>query len=89
MKKGCRVKIAAVFMAIVMIVASMPANVLQAHAAGATAQLTIDSASARPGETVELNVVLKNAPEIKSMSVSNITFDSASLTLTSVTLCPR
>ena len=50
----------------------------------ADAQLIMDTVFAMPGETVEMNITLKNAPTVKSMSISNITFDTDKMTLTDV-----
>ena len=83
MKRNSKVKFISAFLAFMMIFLSLPINVLQIYAAGEP-QAVIDSTSARPGDTVELSIILKNAPAIKSMSASNITYDSAKVTLTKV-----
>lgn len=46
------------------------------------AQLKIDTVSAMPGETVEINAVLENAVLVKSMAISEITYDTSKMTLT-------
>lgn len=83
-KKEIRLKIISVFLAIIMIFMVAPITVIQVGAAETNAQLLIDTASAIPGETVELNVTLKNAPAISGMAISDITYDTAKMTLTKV-----
>lgn len=46
------------------------------------AQLKIDTVSAMPGETVEITAVLENAVLVKSMAISEITYDTSKMTLT-------
>lgn len=46
------------------------------------AQLKIDTVAAMPGETVEINAVLENAVLVKSMAISEITYDTSKMTLT-------
>ena len=48
------------------------------------AQLTIDTVSSVPGDTIEVIAVLDNAPDIKSMAISNITYDTGKMTLINV-----
>ena len=81
--KGTQAKIKIALSVIIMMVIALALNVIQVGATGET-QLIIDQVSAKPGETVALNVVLNNAPDIKAMSVSNITYDTTKATLTNV-----
>lgn len=84
-KKHLPGKIISAFLAILMIYTAVPMTVIQAASLESVkAQFVIDTASAMPGETVELNIVLQNAPTIKSMSISNITYDNTKMTLTKV-----
>lgn len=83
-KKEIRLKFVSAFLALIMIFSTMPITFIQAEAAETKAQLVIDSVSAIPGETVKLNVVLKNAPTISSMAISKITYDNTKMSLTDV-----
>lgn len=83
-KKEFHLKTISAFLAIIMIFMATPITVIQAGAAEATAQLVIDTVSAIPGETVELNVTLKNAPTITGMAISDITYDTTKMSLTKV-----
>ena len=47
-------------------------------------QVVVESRSARPGETVTLSAVLKNAGPIKSMGASDVSYDASALTLIGV-----
>lgn len=76
-------KIVATLLAIVMLIGTLPVSTIQV-AAATEAQLTVDSVSAIPGETVELTVTLSNSPDVKSMAISDITFDTDKMTLTDV-----
>lgn len=42
---------------------------------------TIENAAAKPGEDVAVKVILDNAPEIKSMAISDVTFNLETLAL--------
>lgn len=78
-------KIIFAILAVIMVTVALSITMIQVSAgAGVMPQLIIDSASARPGETVEMNIILKNAPEIKAMSISNITYDNTKVLLTKV-----
>ena len=46
--------------------------------------VAVDNSSARAGEIVTLNVVLSNAPELESLSISEITYNTSALELISV-----
>lgn len=83
-KKELQLKIISTFLAIIMMFMAAPITVIQVGAAETKAQLLIDNASAIPGETVELNVNLKNAPAISGMAISDITYDISKMTLTKV-----
>ena len=76
-------KIVAMLLAVIMLIATLPVSAIQAIAS-TEAQLTIGSASVTPGENLELVATLKNAPDVKSMAISNITFDADKMTLTNV-----
>lgn len=68
-----------------MIFTLLPINVISVNAAeNEKAHIKVGTAVAMPGETVELNVVLENAPIIKSMSISNIAYDTTKMTLSNV-----
>jgi len=73
-------RIIAALLVIVMALTMVPISAIQASAA-TEAQLTIDSVSAVPGEVVELIATLENAPVVKSMAISNITYDTDKMTL--------
>lgn len=77
------IKIMAALLAIVMVLTIMPISVITV-AAAAEAQLTINNVSTVPGETVELIATLENAPVVKSMAISNITYDTSKVALTDV-----
>lgn len=75
----------AAFWVIIMALTIVPASAIQVAAeTEEEAQLTISIVSAVPGETVELVAVLGNAPAVKSMAISNITYDAAKMTLLNV-----
>ena len=76
-------RIVATSLTIIIAILMLPIFVIQATAT-TEAQLTIGTVSGIPGETVELIAVLDNAPDIKSMAVSNITYDTGKLSLTQV-----
>lgn len=44
-------------------------------------QATVESVTAKSGDDVSVNVTLENAPEIKSLAVSDVTFDLETLAL--------
>lgn len=83
-KKEIRLKIISAFLAIIIVFMAVPITVIQVGAAETKAQLLIDTATAIPGETVELNVTLKNAPAISGMAISDIDYDTTKMTLTKV-----
>lgn len=74
-------KIVSVLLAITMLLTTVPLAAVPVEAAE-EAQLTIDTVSTIPGETIEINAVLENAPLVKSMAISNITYDTSKMTLT-------
>jgi len=76
-------KVTALFLVMIMAISMLPISAIQASATTG-AQLTIDVVTGIPGETVELKAVLSNAPDVKSMAVSDITYDSGKMTLTKV-----
>ncbi|MCM1115106.1 MAG: leucine-rich repeat protein [Clostridium sp.] len=78
-------RVLSVFLALLMIFTLIPMNVIRVNAAeNEKAHIKIGTATAMPGETVELNVVLEDAPTIKSMSISDITYDTSKMTLSNV-----
>lgn len=84
-KKQLSTRIASFLLTMLMVITVAPVTVINAEASGtADAQLIMDTVFAMPGETVEMNITLKNAPTVKSMSISNITFDTDKMTLTDV-----
>lgn len=84
-KKQLSTRIASFLLTMLMVITAAPVTVISAESSGtADAQLIVDSVFAMPGETVEMNITLKNAPTVKSMSISNITFDTDKMTLTNV-----
>lgn len=48
------------------------------------AYISVGTVNAKPGKTVTVPIELKNAPDIKSMSISNIVYDTDKITLTKV-----
>ena len=77
-KKQLSTRIASFLLTMLMVITAVPVTVISAESSGtADAQLIL-------GETVEMNITLKNAPTVKSMSISNITFDTDKMTLTNV-----
>lgn len=84
-KKQLSIRIVSFLLTMLMVITVAPVTVINAEASGtADAQLIMDTVFAMPGETVEMNITLKNAPTVKSMSISNITFDTDKMTLTDV-----
>lgn len=84
-KKQLSIRIVSFLLTMLMVITVAPVTVINAEASGtADAQLIMDTVFAMPGETVEMNITLKNAPTVKSMSISNITFDTDKMTLTNV-----
>ena len=84
-KKQLSTRIASFLLTMLMVITAVPVTVISAESSGtADAQLILDNVFAMPGETVEMNITLKNAPTVKSMSISNITFDTGKMTLTNV-----
>lgn len=84
-KKQLSTRIASFLLTMLMVITVAPVTVINAEASGtADAQLIMDTVFAMPGETVEMNITLKNAPTVKSMSISNIKFDTDKMTLTDV-----
>ena len=84
-KKQLSTRIASFLLTMLMVITASPVTVISAESSGtADAQLIMDTVFAMPGETVEMNITLKNAPTVKSMSISNITFDTDKMTLTDV-----
>lgn len=84
-KKQLSIRIVSFLLTMLMVITAAPVTVISAESSGtADAQLIMDSVFAMPGETVEMNITLKNAPTVKSMSISNITFDTDKMTLTNV-----
>ena len=84
-KKQLSTRIASFLLTMLMVITAVPVTVISAESSGtADAQLILDNVFAMPGETVEMNITLKNAPTVKSMSISNITFDTDKMTLTDV-----
>ena len=83
-RKEIRLKVISIFLALIMVFMATPITVIQVEAAESKAQLLIDTLTAIPGETVELNVTLKNAPTITSMAISDITYDAEKMSLTKV-----
>lgn len=84
-KKQLSTRIASFLLTMLMVITAAPVTVISAESSGtADAQLIVDNVFAMPGETVEMNITLKNAPTVKSMSISNITFDTDKMTLTNV-----
>ena len=84
-KKQLSTRIASFLLTMLMVITAAPVTVISAESSGtADAQLIMDGVFAMPGETVEMNITLKNAPTVKSMSISNITFDTDKMTLTNV-----
>lgn len=84
-KKQLSTRIASFLLTMLMVITAAPVTVISAESSGtADAQLIMDSVFAMPGETVEMNITLKNAPTVKSMSISNIKFDTDKMTLTNV-----
>ncbi|MBQ8746662.1 MAG: leucine-rich repeat protein [Clostridia bacterium] len=81
--KKTSTRILAAVLVVLMLVAAVPISAVQATDATA-AQLTIDTISAIPGETIELIASLENAPLVKSMAISNITYDTDKMVLTNV-----
>lgn len=78
-------RVLSVFLALLMIFTLIPMNVISVNAAeNEKAHIKIGTATAMPGETVELNLVLEDAPTIKSMSISDITYDTSKMTLSNV-----
>ena len=78
-------RILAAFLAVVMVLSLMPFTAVQAAETTLTgAQFTIGTSSAIPGVTVELIAKLENAPLVKSMAISDITYDAEKMTLTNV-----
>lgn len=84
-KKQLSTRIVSFLLTMLMVITAAPVTVISAESSGtADAQLIMDGVFAMPGETVEMNITLKNAPTVKSMSISNITFDTDKMTLTNV-----
>lgn len=84
-KKQLSTRIASFLLTMLMVITAVPVTMISAESSGtADAQLILDNVFAMPGETVEMNITLKNAPTVKSMSISNITFDTDKMTLTNV-----
>lgn len=84
-KKQLSIRIVSFLLTMLMVITAAPVTVISAESSGtADAQLILDNVFAMPGETVEMNITLKNAPTVKSMSISNITFDTDKMTLTNV-----
>lgn len=78
-------RVLSVFLALLMIFTLIPINVIGVNAAeNEKAHIKIGTTTAMPGETVELNVVLEDAPTIKSMSILDITYDTSKMTLSNV-----
>lgn len=74
-------RIVSLLLMITMILAMVPYTSTSAVAAE-EAKLIIDTVTALPGETVEINAVLENALLVKSMAISGITYDASKMTLT-------
>lgn len=73
-------RIVSVLLVITMLLTMAPLTAVPVEAAEET-QLTIDTVSTIPGETIEIYAVLENAPLVKSMAISNITYDTSKMTL--------
>jgi len=68
-------------LAMILMLSVLPVSALRVDA-DAEAQLVIGSVIAKSGDTVEITATLQNAPELKSMAISNITYDTSKMTLT-------
>lgn len=78
------VKIVTVCLVIAMIITMLPNHLIHAEAEDETVRFRIETATAKPGDVVDLKVVLNNAHTIKSMTISNIVYDETAVTLLNV-----
>ena len=70
-KKQLSTRIASFLLTMLMVITAVPVTVISAESSGtADAQLILDNVFAMPGETVEMNITLKNAPTVTVRSLN-------------------